>query len=173
MKIYNNNNKKYRGEEYNILDIKLQVFYNYCTKVRLLDNQFHLVFSIILKSQASTFYYNKISRRSYDFTIIIEITKTYFETEERYQKYLIEQRSTILYCIIVKYPEKSQPEYLELLFDILCTIQYRLSIEYQNEYNLQDQVINTYIGILEYYTILFRLVLIFEGVYTELQSVIR
>ena len=38
MKIYNNNNKKYRGEEYNILDIKLQVFYNCYTKVGLLDS---------------------------------------------------------------------------------------------------------------------------------------
>ena len=43
----------------------------------------------MLKGQASAFYYNKISRQLYDFTIIIEITKTYFKTKERQQKYLI------------------------------------------------------------------------------------
>jgi hypothetical protein len=35
MKIYSNNDKKYRGEEYDILDVKLQVFYDCCSKIRL------------------------------------------------------------------------------------------------------------------------------------------
>jgi hypothetical protein len=66
------------------------VFFDYYIKVGLADNQFHLAFSIMLKGQASAFYYNKISRRLYDFTTIVKITKTYFEIEERRQKYLIE-----------------------------------------------------------------------------------
>ena len=49
MKIYISDNKKYSKEEYNILDIKLQVFYNYYIKVSLLKSQFHLAFFIILK----------------------------------------------------------------------------------------------------------------------------
>ena len=56
MKIYNNDDKKYGGEEYDILDIKLQVFYDCCTKVGLPDDQFHLAFSIMLKGRASAFY---------------------------------------------------------------------------------------------------------------------
>jgi hypothetical protein len=59
------------------------VFFDYYIKVELINNQFYLAFSIILKGQASAFYYNKISKRLYDFTIIIEITKTYFKTKER------------------------------------------------------------------------------------------
>ena len=35
MKIYTNDDHKYGGEEYDILDDKLQVFYNYCTKIGL------------------------------------------------------------------------------------------------------------------------------------------
>jgi hypothetical protein len=35
MKIYNDDDKKYRGEEYNILDIKLQIFYDCCSKIGL------------------------------------------------------------------------------------------------------------------------------------------
>jgi hypothetical protein len=64
------------------------VFFDYYTKVKLANNQFHLAFFIMLKGQASAFYYNKISKQLYDFTIIIEITKTYFKIEERRQKYL-------------------------------------------------------------------------------------
>jgi hypothetical protein len=37
----------------------------------------------MLKGQASLFYYDKISRQSYDFVIIIKMTKTYFKTKER------------------------------------------------------------------------------------------
>jgi len=66
------------------------VFFDCYIKVKLANNQFYLAFSIILKGQASAFYYNKISRRLYDFTIIVEMTKTYFKIEERQQKYLTE-----------------------------------------------------------------------------------
>jgi hypothetical protein len=59
------------------------VFFDYYIKVGLANNQFYLAFSIILKGQASAFYYNKISRQLYNFTIIIEITKTYFKVKER------------------------------------------------------------------------------------------
>ena len=83
MKIYVSNDKKYGGEEYDILDTKLQVFYDCYTKVGLPEGQFHLVFSIMLKGQASLYYHNKIARRSYDFSIIVKITRAYFKTEER------------------------------------------------------------------------------------------
>jgi len=43
----------------------------------------------MLKGQASAFYYNKISKRLYDFTTIVEMTKTYFKIKEKRQKYLI------------------------------------------------------------------------------------
>ena len=37
MKFYTDNNKKYRGEVYNIFNAKLQVFYNCCIIVRVLE----------------------------------------------------------------------------------------------------------------------------------------
>jgi hypothetical protein len=84
MKIYNNNDKKYRGEEYNILNIKLQIFYDYCSKIGLPKAQHHYAYSAILKGRASFFYYNKIVGRMYDFQTMVTITKTHFETEENY-----------------------------------------------------------------------------------------
>jgi hypothetical protein len=90
MKIYNNNDKKYRGEEYNILNIKLQIFYDYCLKIGLSKEQYHHVYSAMLKGRVSFFYYNKIVGRIYDFQTIVVITRTYFKTEENHQKYLSE-----------------------------------------------------------------------------------
>jgi hypothetical protein len=37
MKIYNNDKKKFTGKIYDILDIKLRIFYNYYIKVGLLN----------------------------------------------------------------------------------------------------------------------------------------
>ena len=37
IKFYTNNAKKYKGEVYNILNAKLQVFYNYYIIVRVLE----------------------------------------------------------------------------------------------------------------------------------------
>jgi hypothetical protein len=67
MKIYNDNNKKYREEEYNILNTKLQIFYNYCLKIGLSEAQYHYAYSAMLKGRASFFYYNKIVGRIYNF----------------------------------------------------------------------------------------------------------
>ena len=107
IKVYASDDKKYRGEEYDILDVKLQVFYDCCTKVGLAESQFHLAYSIMLKGRASAFYFDKISGRSYDFARMVEMTKTHFETEERRQKYLTEWRSTTLPQIMAKNPDKS------------------------------------------------------------------
>jgi hypothetical protein len=65
------------------------VFFDYYIKVGLANNQFYLAFSIMLKGQASAFYYNKIFKRLYNFIIIIKIINTHFKIEERRQKYLI------------------------------------------------------------------------------------
>ena len=71
MKFYTNNAKKYRGEVYNILNAKLQVFYNCYITVKVLKEQYYIAFPIMLKDWASDFYYNKITGRSYDFIIIV------------------------------------------------------------------------------------------------------
>jgi hypothetical protein len=82
------NKKKYGGGQYDILDVKLQILYDYCTKIRLDKTQFHLAFLSMLKERALDFYYDKISGRLYEFTKIVEMTKAHFKTEENRQKYL-------------------------------------------------------------------------------------
>ena len=41
--------QKYGGGEYNILNIKLNIFYNYCKKLRILEYEKQNVFIAILK----------------------------------------------------------------------------------------------------------------------------
>jgi hypothetical protein len=112
MKIYNNNDKKYKGEEYNILNIKLQIFYDYCLKIGLLEAQYHYAYSAMLKGRASFFYYDKIVSRMYDFQTIVAMTRTHFETEENHQKYLFEWCETTLICTISENPDKTRLECL-------------------------------------------------------------
>ena len=109
--IYINNNKKYKGEEYNILDVKLQVFYDCCFKIRLLEEQYYNIYLVMLKEYISNFYYNKLASREYDFKTIINFIKTHFKIKENYQKYLSEWRETTLLYIILENLGKLRLEY--------------------------------------------------------------
>jgi hypothetical protein len=92
MKIYNNDKKKFTGEMYDILNIKLRVFYNYYVKVGLLNIQYYNVFSIMLKGRVVIFYYDNLSSKGYNFKNIILKTKIHFEIEKNRQLYLSEWR---------------------------------------------------------------------------------
>ena len=76
----------------------------------------------MLKDKASDFYYDKITGRSYDFCTIINLIRTYFETEESRQKYLSEWRETTLIRTISKNPDKSKLKCLKLMLDKLRTV---------------------------------------------------
>jgi hypothetical protein len=89
-KLYQSNDKKYTEELYDILDIKLQVFYNCCKKVGLQEDQYHDAFSAMLKDRASDFYYKSIIGKTTDIHTIIAMTKAHFKTEENRQLYLTE-----------------------------------------------------------------------------------
>lgn len=128
IKVYNSEEKKYGGDQYDILDTKLQIFYDYCTKIGIDKSQFHTAFSVMLKKRAAEFYYDKISGRSYDFKRMLGMTRAHFETEENRQKYLSEWRETTLASVINKNPDKTRLERLETVFDALRTAQRGLSV---------------------------------------------
>jgi hypothetical protein len=136
IKTYNDNDKKYSGELYDILDIKLQVFYDYYNKVRVPEDQYHNAFLVMLKDRASSFYYSKITGRPYDFITMVAMVKMHFETEENRQFYMSEWRETTLPRVIASNPTKSKLECLQILFDKLQKVQQGLSAEYQTEYSL-------------------------------------
>ena len=94
MKFYTDDAKKYGGEAYDILDAKLQVFYDRCIIVRVPEEQYYIAFPIMLKDWASDFYYNKITGKSYNFITMVRMVKTHFKTKENRQLYMSEWRET-------------------------------------------------------------------------------
>ena len=71
-----------------------------------------MAFPIMLKDQVNNFYYNKITGKSYDFIIIVQIVKIYFKTKENRQLYISEWRETTYQRIIDANSEKSRLECL-------------------------------------------------------------
>ena len=55
----------------------------------------------MLKGQASTFYYNRLAGKGYDFDRMIYESRYHFETEENKQQYILEWRETTFLRIIV------------------------------------------------------------------------
>jgi hypothetical protein len=74
-KLYQNDDKKYTGELYDILDIKLRAFYDCCKKVGLQEDQYYDAFSAMLKGNASDFYYESIMGKADDFHTMIAIQR--------------------------------------------------------------------------------------------------
>ena len=67
-----------------MLRAKLQVFYNCCNKVRIQRYQFYYAFSIMLKGQVMTFYYDYIAGRNCSFNMMLQLTRAYFKTNKNY-----------------------------------------------------------------------------------------
>ena len=55
----------------------------------------------MLKGRASTFYYNYLVEKGYNFNCIIYKLRYHFKTEENKQQYILEQRETTFLRIIV------------------------------------------------------------------------
>lgn len=172
MKVYNDDNKKYSGDEYDILDIKLQVFYDCCNNVGLPESEYSRAFSTMLKGRASYFYYSQIAGRNYDFNTMVTRTRGHFETKENQQKYLSEWRETTLQKTISENPVKSKLECFEIMIDKLQKVQRGLSREYQFENNLRDQIINACRGVQECSMALYSPADTFEGVCAQVRSAI-
>ena len=54
----------------------------------------------MLKGRASTFYYNRLAGKGYDFDRIIYKLKCHFKTEENKQQYILKWRETTFLKII-------------------------------------------------------------------------
>ena len=55
----------------------------------------------MLKGQASTFYYDCLAGKGYDFNYIIYKLRCHFKIEENKQQYILEWRETIFLKIII------------------------------------------------------------------------
>ena len=170
MKVYNDDEKKFSGELYDILNNKLQIFFDCCTKVGVSKTQYKNAYSIMLRGRASKFYYHNLVNRNYSFDDMIGLTRNHFETEENRQFYLTEWKEMTLTKVTRENPEKSPLECFELVVDKLQKIQPGLNINYQTEINLRDQIINACRGVPECNLALYKPAKTFESVCAELRA---
>ncbi len=112
MKIYTNQDDKYGGEMYDILDAKLQVFYDYCNKAGIQTHQYYYAFSAMLKGRALVLYYSQIQGKMLDFSTMVQRIRDYFENDEIYQLYLLEWRETLFQRVINENPTKTRAKCL-------------------------------------------------------------
>ncbi len=162
--------RRYGGDLYDVLDSKLRIFQDSCRKVGIEEGQYADAFSIMLKSRAATFYYDKLIGCSYD--KMIHDIREHFETDEVKQQYLSEWRECTLSRVIAENPSLSKLECLNKLLDKLRTIQRGLDTSYHSDTSLRDQAINACRGIPECNLALFAPAKNYEGVCAQLRSAI-
>jgi hypothetical protein len=168
-KLYSDQEKKFGGELYDILNSKLRI-YDCCQKVGLEPDQYHNAYSIMLKGRASVFCYDRLAGKGYDFNRMIYESRCHFETEENKQQYMSEWRETAFPRIIAANPGVPRLDCLQKLFDRLQTIQRDLSESYQEDFSLRDQVISACRGVEECNLALFNPANTYEGVCAQLRS---
>ena len=113
------------------------IFYDYCGKVGLGEDQYHNAYSSMLKDRASQFYYDCLANKQYDFQKMIESTRMGFETEANKQEYLSLWRTTTLPRVKLENPDKKTSEYFQIMLDSLQKIQRSLWGSYQIDQNIR------------------------------------
>ena len=171
-KLYNDEALKFSGEKYDILDAKLKIFREMCRKADIQPYQYHEAFSTMLKGRAHQFYYDHLAERGFNFDEMIRRTKGFFHTTENHQLYLQEWRSTTFRNIIAQNPDKDLSQNLELLIDKLQKVQKGLSVDYQADYNLRDQLMNACQGVTACKMALLKPSATFESVASDLRNAI-
>lgn len=146
-KVYSDEKKKYGGEEYEVLNDKLNIFYENCARLRIQqgdDVGYAVVFSLMLKDDAHDFYMSKLYGQNYEFWTMIALMKKQFEVPESAQKYLEEWRSMTL-ARVTSMPEnstKSKSECVSIMAKKLVLIQRNLTPEYHTDKALRDVLVS-------------------------------
>jgi hypothetical protein len=129
-KLYNEE-KKFGGGLYDILDSKIKIFHDNCTRIGLPKTMYNVALPTMLKGRASDYYYDQLSGRDYDFEYMIFKLKAHFNTDENRQEYMAEWRETTFSRMITANPDKSRLEVLQMLFDKLQNVQRGLLKDYE------------------------------------------
>jgi hypothetical protein len=106
-KLYVDDNLKFGGEFYDVLDQKIKIYKNFCRMAGIPAKGYHETYSIMLKSKARDFYYHYIDSQNIIFLEMVACTYTYFYTPKNYQLYINEWKSTVLKDVIAANPEKN------------------------------------------------------------------
>ncbi|KAK4216832.1 hypothetical protein QBC37DRAFT_397190, partial [Rhypophila decipiens] len=143
-KLYStNNDNKFGGGFYDVLDTKVQIFKDYIERLSIPKGCAATLFPTMLKEKAKEFYYNTLFTpvQKKDFPYLVEAIKGHFDTEEARQFYLAEWRSTTLSKFVVDNPGKTKLECLDLMFDKLVKLQQSVTSLSKDQSVLRDQAL--------------------------------
>ncbi|KAH8587232.1 hypothetical protein B0O99DRAFT_698512 [Bisporella sp. PMI_857] len=87
---------RFSGELYDMMSVKLPIFFDNCSMVGLQPDQYHKALPIMLRERASKFYYTNFAGKGYTFDTMVHQLRVHFETEENRQLYMSEWRETTL-----------------------------------------------------------------------------
>jgi transposase InsO family protein len=173
-KMYTDNEMKYGGEMFDVLDQKLMIFQDCAERIGILQPYFAPALPIMLKGSALQFYYDHLCGPGIprDFYSLIDRIKRHFETEESQQMYLNAWHTTTLASIIEEpaNADKTKLQCLEILLSRLTKIQRALPMVGNNEIALRLQLINACYGIEECELCLYSPAPTYEGVISQLRS---
>ena len=176
-KIYDDS-KRYNGDEYDPLDLKLRTFYERCNIMGIHPTQKQKVFEVLLLGKASEFYYinlapnqSIISPRTFTYEEMIQMLKSHFQTDERRQNYLLEWEKKNFFVTEMENPGKTKREVLELLFTRLQKLAQCLGDGYYNKDNvMRNKLLNACGDVPECNLAIFKPASSFEGLCADLRS---
>lgn len=170
-KLYNDE-MKYGGGDYDVLDTKIAIFRDSCNRIGVPRWQASDAFPTMLKDRALQYYYDWLCSGPRDYDTMVAKIRGYFENEEQRHRYLTAWRDTRLISMQAEYPDKTKPECLELLINRLALIQRAVPSIGQTEDTLRMQVLNACRGVTEAKMALFNPAPTLEGVRNQLQAAI-
>ena len=111
--------QKFSGDRYDVLNLKLTIFYELCGKVGIEPDRYKMAFATMLRGKALTYYYQYISPHNYTFDSMTQKLREYFHTAENHQLFLNEWRTLMLKDIITANPDKDLAQCLEIVINKL------------------------------------------------------
>jgi len=117
-KLYNDD-MKFTGDLHDVLNIKLNIFYDLYTKAGVNESNYATAFGTMLKGKVQSFYYQHLTQKNLPFDAIVDRMRIYFHTPENHQLFLNEWRTTMLKDVIATNPDKNLAECLEIIIERL------------------------------------------------------
>ncbi|EED15482.1 conserved hypothetical protein [Talaromyces stipitatus ATCC 10500] len=132
-KVYTTDSTKY-GDNEDSFDLAHNIFLDLCRQMGLHTAEArNQAFSVMLKGLALDYYYtwkDQWERMGIDPAVAV---KNHFENDEHLRKVQTDWDAINLYTVIVKYPEKSTTECLEMMFRDIQKLYHKLRPELRNE----------------------------------------
>jgi len=110
---------KYTGDQYDLLDEKVRMFYSICRSADILPEHFHVVFPYILKGRAREHFMHKVNGTNATFAQIYQALQNRFDTDANRMHYYTDWTIINFKRIKKEHPEMTHRQVLDKLVNSL------------------------------------------------------